>query len=120
MHYFALSLLAAAAAAATGVCGLQTRSTNGCGKALPSKQVPGGTSQLVNFTQTDGTKRQYLIHIPTGYVETTPAPLIFSFHGRTKNACEQEGLSQFSNPEFNNKSIAVYPQGLGVGLLFHL
>ncbi|TVY53393.1 Bifunctional acetylxylan esterase/xylanase XynS20E [Lachnellula cervina] len=90
-------------------------SSAGCtaNKALPNGQTPGGDTVKVAFTQSDGTARDYLIHIPSTYVSTTPAELIFSFHGHTVDASNQESTSQFSNPKFNPNGIAVYPQGKG-------
>ncbi|PVH74779.1 carbohydrate esterase family 1 protein [Cadophora sp. DSE1049] len=91
----------------------QTAGSNGCGKPLPAAQSPpGGASHQTHFTQSDGTARTYLIHIPSNYDVNTAVPLIFSFHGRTKNSSEQEDLSQFSNEEWNPDGIAVYPQGI--------
>ncbi|CZR65631.1 probable poly(3-hydroxybutyrate) depolymerase [Phialocephala subalpina] len=85
----------------------------GCGKDLPkAQQPPGGESHQTSFTQSDGTGRTYLIHIPSNYDKNTAVPLIFSFHGRTKDSAEQEELSQFSNEAFNPNGIAVYPQGI--------
>ncbi|KAF7590083.1 hypothetical protein BBP40_003285 [Aspergillus hancockii] len=84
----------------------------GCGQALPPNQSPGGPSDGVNFTTADGTQRYYLVHIPSNYDVNTPAPLIFSFHGRGKTAEGQEQLSQFSNEAWNPNGIAIYPQGL--------
>ncbi|TVY42228.1 Feruloyl esterase B [Lachnellula occidentalis] len=83
-------------------------SSSGCkaNAALPQDQTPG-----VAFTQSDGTDRNYLIHIPSTYVSTTPAELIFSFHGHGAKASDQEDISQFSNATFNPNGIAVYPQG---------
>jgi poly(3-hydroxybutyrate) depolymerase len=87
----------------------------GCGKDLPAAQTPpGGASHQTEFTQSDGTARTYLIHIPSNYDKNTPTPLILSFHGRGKNSSEQEGLSQFSNEDWNPNGIAVYPQGIKV------
>jgi len=87
----------------------------GCGKDLPAAQSPpGGASHQTDFTQSDGTARTYLIHIPSNYDKNAPVPLIFSFHGRGKSSSEQEGLSQFSNENWNPNGIAVYPQGLNV------
>ncbi|KAH8651885.1 putative ferulic acid esterase [Tricladium varicosporioides] len=85
----------------------------GCGKPLPVAQQPaGGASHPTNFTQTNGAKRTYLIHIPSNYNPNTPVPVIFSFHGNGKTSEQQEDLSQFSNEEFNKNAIAVYPQGV--------
>ncbi|KAL9109764.1 MAG: hypothetical protein Q9227_005633 [Pyrenula ochraceoflavens] len=58
-----------------------------------------------------GLNRSYLIYLPESYKTNTPAPLILSYHGRTKDAAEQELLSQFSNPTYNPDAIAVYPNG---------
>jgi poly(3-hydroxybutyrate) depolymerase len=91
--------------------------SKGCGKDLPAAQTPpGGASHQTEFTQSDGTHRTYLIHIPTNYDKNTPVPLIFSFHGRGKNSSEQESLSQFSNENWNPNGIAVYPQGINIYL----
>jgi len=87
----------------------------GCGKDLPAGQYPpGGESHHVDFNQSDGTARTYLIHIPVNYDKNTAAPLIFSFHGGGRNASEQEALSGFSNESLNPNGIAVYPQGFKV------
>ncbi|KAI9925719.1 hypothetical protein ASPWEDRAFT_42377 [Aspergillus wentii DTO 134E9] len=83
----------------------------GCGKPLPKAQGKGG-DYPTNFTTSDGTARKYIIHIPSNYDQDKPVPVIFSFHGRTKTAEEQQGLSQFSNEDWNPDAIAVYPQGL--------
>jgi hypothetical protein len=91
--------------------------SKGCGMDLPAVQTPpGGASHQTHFTQSDGAHRTYLIRIPSNYVKNTPVPLIFSFHGRGKNSSEQEGLSQFSNEDWNPNGIAVYPQGIHVYL----
>lgn len=94
-----------------------TTKSGGCGKPLPTAQSPaGGASHQVHFTQSDGTARTYLIHIPSNYDVNTAVPLIFSFHGRGKDSAGQEALSQFSNEEWNPDGIAVYPQGIDVSL----
>jgi poly(3-hydroxybutyrate) depolymerase len=94
--------------------------SKGCGKDLPAAQTPpGGASHQTDFTQSDGTHRTYLIHIPSNYDKNTPVPLIFSFHGQGKNSSEQEGLSQFSNEAWNPNGIAVYPQGIHVYLHYN-
>jgi len=93
--------------------------SKGCEKDLPAAQTPpGGASHQTEFTQSDGTHRTYLIHIPTNYDKNTPVPLIFSFQGRGKNSSEQESLSQFSNEDWNPNGITVYPQSIHVHLPF--
>ena len=87
---------------------------------LPKGQTPGGDSVTVAFTQSDGTARDYRIHIPSTYVSTTPAELIFSFHGHGTGASGQETISQLSNEAFNPSGIAVYPQGKSVSFPLRL
>jgi poly(3-hydroxybutyrate) depolymerase len=89
--------------------------TAGCGKDLPAASPSTcNSTNLTPFTTRDGTKREYRIHVPSKYDKDTAAPLIFSFHGHSKDACKQEKLSQFSNEDWNPDAIAVYPQGLKV------
>lgn len=110
----ALNLLLLASTLTTALAA----SSAGCGKDLPAAQSPpGGASHQTDFTQSDGTARTYLIHIPSHYEKNTPVPLILAFHGRGKNSSEMEQLSQFSNEDFNTNGIAVYPQGLHVSLM---
>ncbi|KAF2083939.1 carbohydrate esterase family 1 protein [Saccharata proteae CBS 121410] len=91
--------------------GRSTKRSSGCGKALPDGVTAGGKS--VNMTiESGGLNRSYLIHVPSSYSKDKPASLILSYHGRTKDAAEQELLSQFSNETYNPDAIAVYPQGV--------
>ncbi|TLD37520.1 carbohydrate esterase family 1 protein [Venturia nashicola] len=80
----------------------------GCNKALP---VQAGSTTSIPITS-GGLARDYLIHVPTTYDATKKVPLIFSFHGRGKNASSQLELSQFANPLFNPDAISVYPNGV--------
>ncbi|KAK3692450.1 carbohydrate esterase family 1 protein [Podospora appendiculata] len=57
-------------------------------------------------------KRTYKLFIPPTYSHSVPAPVILSFHGRTKTADHQLALDQLTSPIFNNDSIVVYPNGL--------
>lgn len=89
------------------------KQSDGCGKPLPAKVTPGGASANISIFS-GGLNRSYLIHVPRNYDINTPVPLILSYHGRAKNASEQELLSQFSNSSYNPNAIAVYPQGVAV------
>ncbi|CAG8250778.1 unnamed protein product [Penicillium salamii] len=64
---------------------------SGCGKAIPDGFPSAGSSQTLSLPNSN---RTYRIHIPSTYEQNTKTP---------------EGLSQFSNPEFNPDGIAVYP-----------
>ncbi|KIY01593.1 uncharacterized protein Z520_03145 [Fonsecaea multimorphosa CBS 102226] len=82
----------------------------GCGRDLPDGQAVGG---VTNVTITsDGNGRSYLIFIPPTYCEDTPTSLIVSYHGGARSAEDQLELDLLTSPEFNNKSIVVYPQGV--------
>ena len=86
----------------------------GCGQPLPAGLTPGGSSAYFNITSSGGI-RYYLVSVPYAYEVSTPAPLILSFHGNGKNSYEQEGLSQFSDPDVNTlNAIAVYPESFDV------
>ena len=106
-------LLLASAFTTTSLAGR----TGGCRKDLPPAQTTPGncvSSHQTDFTQSNGVKRTYRIHIPSNYDKNNAVPLIFSFHGHNKTACGQEKLSEFSNEDWNRDGIVVYPQGLDV------
>jgi poly(3-hydroxybutyrate) depolymerase len=84
--------------------------SSGCGKALSSGLMGGGHSHNISISS-GGRNRSFLLHLPPRYRSNVSAPVIFSFHGRGKNALEQELLSQFSNSSYNKEAIAIYPQG---------
>jgi poly(3-hydroxybutyrate) depolymerase len=84
--------------------------TAGCGKALPSTISPGQSQAFSLVSQRRS--RQYIIHIPSNYNVDTPAPIIFSYHGRNRNSTNQEQLSEFDRTDYNPDAIAIYPQGI--------
>ncbi|KAI5197378.1 alpha/beta-hydrolase [Aureobasidium subglaciale] len=88
--------------------------TSGCGSRLPGSIKRGGprNTNSLDFVTSDGTVRQYGLHIPTSYDSNTPSPLAFSFHGRTRTWQEQEEISGMSNETMNSNYLVVYPQGL--------
>lgn len=85
----------------------------GCDKVLP---VEAGSTTKIPITS-GGLEREYLLNVPTTYDATKKVPLIFSFHGRGKNASGQMELSQFANPGFNPDAISVYPNGVKVSIM---
>ena len=111
-HYLHLTLsflfqpsLSTTAANQKSTCSL------GCSKSLPADLRPG-TPSINRTINSHGVQRTYLVHLPASYQANQPASLYFSFAGANRNASEQEGLSQFSDPEFNPDGVAVYPEGL--------
>lgn len=81
----------------------------GCGKDLPVGWLPGQDSHNVTLPTTN---RSYLIKLPSAYNMDTPAPVIFSFHGRGGTAQIQEQTSNFSVHNWNETAIAIYPQAV--------
>jgi poly(3-hydroxybutyrate) depolymerase len=87
----------------------------GCGKPLP---VKAGSTTNVSI-QSGGIDRDYLLHVPSTYNGKNSVSLIFSFHGRGKDAKGQKKLSEFYNPDFNPDAISVYPNGVPVSTLLY-
>ncbi|KAH0358077.1 alpha/beta-hydrolase, partial [Aureobasidium melanogenum] len=92
----------------------QSAATSGCGNPLSSQLTQGGASQTnsLNFTTSGGVLRSYLLHIPSSYNINTPAPIAFSYHGRTETPQDQESISGMSNETMNPNYLVVYPQGI--------
>jgi len=86
--------------------------SSACGGTNKSGWLPGKTSKVL--IKSGGLERDFLISLPSSYNDKTSVPLIFSFHGRGKDARYQQELSQFSNASFNPNAIAVYPDGVKV------
>jgi len=91
----------------------QAASSTGCGQLLSKDLTKGqrGGSNALTFSTSDGTERSYLLHIPDSYDVNTPTGLIWSYHGRGKNAERQEKITQFSASKSTPNYIVVYPQG---------
>lgn len=87
---------------------------DGCGKSLPPGQALGSVTNLTIIS--GGIDRSYLLFIPPKCNTTSEnlAPLIISYHGGTKSSLDQLQLDQFTNPEFNEKAVVAYPQGINV------
>lgn len=88
------------------------QNTSGCGKP----HTKGSTNGPITISSSGG-DRQYIIHVPTNYDESSPTPLIVSYHGRGGDMYKQEALSQFSVEGLNPNMISVYPNGVNVS--FH-
>ncbi|KAH0372296.1 alpha/beta-hydrolase, partial [Aureobasidium melanogenum] len=94
----------------------QSAATSGCGNPLSSQLTQGGASQTnsLKFTTSGGVVRSYLLHIPSSYNVNTPAPIAFSYHGRTETPQDQESISGMSNETMNPNYLIVYPQGINL------
>jgi len=70
----------------------------------------GSGSQLHSIqSKAGGGERTYRIHLP--HNTSGPTPLILALHGKAQDSSTFESETQLSNPEVNNGSIVVYPQG---------
>lgn len=65
----------------------------------------------------DGNDRTYLVHLPTGYTDTTDLPLIIAMHGGFGNAYQLEDQSQLSVKADSEGFIVVYPEGVESSIL---
>lgn len=75
--------------------------------------LPSGKVSNVTITS-DSLNRSYLLSVPPNYQEGYPAPLVLSYHGGNRSACDQLELDRLTNPDFNTESVVVYPQGINV------
>ena len=80
--------------------------TGGCGKPASSGVTTG--SIIVA-----GTKRTYVLSIPSGYDPSKPLPLAFGFHGRTGDGASARSFTGVETAA-GGKAIFVYPDGLTV------
>jgi len=95
-------------------------STTGCGSPLPIEVITDGRShsftELLSNSTSPPSNCAYSLSFPQDYNIDVPAPLILPFHGREENNLDQEKTSEFSNPYFNTKAIAVYTPDINVCL----
>src|SRR5437868_10761991 len=57
-------------------------------------------------------KREYIIHLPTNYSESTKLPLVMIFHGGGGNAKQMQGFYGMDEIADAENFICVYPQGI--------
>ena len=61
----------------------------------------------------NGLTRSYLVHLPPGYNDHSPLPLVFVLHGATESPEGVEHLSGITAKADTENFIAVYPRGTG-------
>ncbi len=91
--------------------------TSGCGR---SSSVSPGTSAdqtfAVNPAEAEGkSTRSYRVHVPAGYQNTIPTPLVLYFHGFGGTALGGDGGSGFTQLADRHHFIVAYGQGLPQG-----
>ncbi|HWB62500.1 MAG TPA: T9SS type A sorting domain-containing protein [Chitinophagales bacterium] len=78
--------------------------------ALSLPAIAGNTSTL--YMNYGGYNRDFIVHLPTGYVAGQHLPLVFNFHGYTSNASQQELYTKMDATADANHFIVVYPDGI--------
>jgi len=63
-----------------------------------------------SFTH-DGILREYIVHLPTDYVQGNQLPVVLNLHGITSNASQQLFYSNFNPVSDTGNFIVVYPEG---------
>lgn len=84
----------------------------GCG--IPHSEGYGNSRSNHNITS-GGMERYYAIDVPSNYNDnrTEPWPLIFDFHGASRDADNQYNNSQYFAEPRGDDYIVVYPEGRG-------
>lgn len=70
-----------------------------------------------NSISFDGYDRTYLLHLPSGYIETESIPLVIAMHGGFGSAINLQNQSQLSVKADAENFIVVYPEGVKGGIL---
>ena len=78
-----------------------------------SVKIPASLDEVsLNLLVHDGTEREYLAYIPSGYSHTNEAPIVLNFHGFGGTASGQLALSDWRGLAEKHGIILIYPQGL--------
>lgn len=85
----------------------------GCSQeALPQLAIGGHLHRYSFHSAAGGGERDYLISIPSTYLNDAPSPLILAFHGKGQDSPTFSAESLFHEPSFNTlNAVVVYPQG---------
>lgn len=70
------------------------------------ENIPG------SFTH-QGQSRQYIVHLPPGFSESTLSPVVMVLHGGSGNMLNVQGFTRMNWVSNQQGFIAVYPQGIG-------
>jgi len=93
----------------------------GCTMTLPKHNIIGPKTYKNSMDiHIGGTRRSYLVHIPSGYDPQKPLPLVVVIHGAFDTAKGIEKFSGFSNLADRENFVVLYPNGMGIfGFLQH-
>ncbi len=79
-----------------------------------SCHIKSAYSSVYDSLTFKGLIRTYLIHVPPGYINTTPTSLIIALHGGFGSALNIEDQSKLSLKSDRANFIVVYPEGIKV------
>jgi polyhydroxybutyrate depolymerase len=102
-------------ASADGASGAQARD-GGSGDdaggpvACPSSALRPGDEQA--SLEHDGLTRSFIVHVPAGYDNTRPIPLVLNFHGATMTAGLQQRTTGMNAKADEAGFVVVYPEGV--------
>ncbi|HVA04179.1 MAG TPA: PHB depolymerase family esterase [Acidimicrobiales bacterium] len=94
--------------AASATSTLSASSHNG-GSGCGTGASAGSTSQTLSV---GGRNRTVIVHVPTGYSDSSKVPLVLNMHGSGTTAADQEAFSAMDGTADSNGFIVAYPQGL--------
>ena len=87
--------------------------SNTSAEATTTFEPSDSNAQSTGTILSAGLDREYVLHIPTGYDEAVPLPLVVVFHGYTMNASEQATESRLPALGDEEGFITVFPEGRG-------
>jgi polyhydroxybutyrate depolymerase len=100
----ALTLSTVGYGSSAGANSYARTASSGCGSTSP------GTAIL--SLKVNGLERTVIVHVPTGYTNTTKIPLVLNLHGSGSTAAQQDVFSAMDETANADGFIVVYPQGL--------
>jgi polyhydroxybutyrate depolymerase len=77
---------------------------------LPADLAAGDNARSLVYA---GIERKYILHIPPGFENSRPVPLVLAFHGVGLDANEMIRISGFSSQSDASGFIVAYPEGTG-------
>jgi polyhydroxybutyrate depolymerase len=80
------------------------------GVGLPAGLTEGDNELSTTYA---GIERTYILHIPPGFDNSNPTPLVLAFHGVGLNAREMIRISDFSSEADASGFLVAYPEGTG-------
>jgi polyhydroxybutyrate depolymerase len=84
----------------------------GCSENFPGfDSLSPGTYEHKLALRVYGSRRSYLLHIPKGYEQAPPAPLVVALHGGLRTAWQMKEESGFSELADREGCIVLYPDG---------